>query len=76
MFTDQYIDKEENSKVFDILIKWLVEGIELNSIDAADPELVDPHPIPDIMHMSRRLKMCLQVCYFSLLIHVHILIPF
>jgi hypothetical protein len=33
----------------------------LNAIDAADPELIDPHPIPDIVHMSRKLKMCLQV---------------
>ncbi|KAI6170668.1 Intraflagellar transport protein 52 [Aphelenchoides bicaudatus] len=60
IFTDQYFDKEENAKVFDILIKWLAEGIELNTIDAADPDLLDPHPIPDIMHMSRKLKMCLQ----------------
>jgi hypothetical protein len=66
MFTDQYFDKEENAKVFDILVKWLVEGIELNAIDAADPDLLDPHPIPDVMHMSRKLKMCLQVIFFYL----------
>lgn len=61
MFTDQYFDKEENAKVFDILIKWLADGMELNAIDAADPDLLDPHSIPDIMHMSKKLKMCLQV---------------
>jgi intraflagellar transport protein 52 len=60
LFTDQYFDKEENAKVFDIVLKWLTEGMELNAIDAADPDLVDPHPIPDHLHLSKKLKMCLQ----------------
>uniref|UniRef100_A0A914EKJ8 Uncharacterized protein n=1 Tax=Acrobeloides nanus TaxID=290746 RepID=A0A914EKJ8_9BILA len=60
MFTDQYIDKEENSKIWDVIIKYLSEGIELNPIDAADPDLADMHPIPDHIFMSNQLKMCLQ----------------
>ncbi|KAI6218585.1 Intraflagellar transport protein 52-like protein [Aphelenchoides besseyi] len=60
MFTDQYFDKEENTKVFDIVLKFLSDGLELNQIDASAPELVDPHPIPDHVQMSSKLKMCIQ----------------
>lgn len=42
-------------------MKWLTDGIDLNSIDAADPDLIDPHSIPDVVHMSGKLKACLQV---------------
>uniref|UniRef100_A0A915DDG6 Uncharacterized protein n=1 Tax=Ditylenchus dipsaci TaxID=166011 RepID=A0A915DDG6_9BILA len=60
MFSDDYFEKEQNSKIFDVIIKFLSEGIDLNPIDAADPELADAHPIPDHIQLSNQLKMCLQ----------------
>ena len=40
MFSDQYIDKEENSKIMDVLINYLTsDDIKLNVIDAEDPEV-------------------------------------
>ncbi|XP_036067691.1 intraflagellar transport protein 52 homolog isoform X1 [Oryzias melastigma] len=40
MFSDQYIDKEENSKILDVLLQWLMsDNIHLNQIDAEDPEV-------------------------------------
>jgi len=39
MFSDQYLDKEENSKIMDVVFQWLTTGdIHLNQIDAEDPE--------------------------------------
>ncbi|CAI5451572.1 unnamed protein product [Caenorhabditis angaria] len=59
MFHDAYIDKEENGKIFDVLIEYLMNGFELNSIDAAEPEINDYINIPDHVHMSNQLKVCL-----------------
>ncbi|XP_076804651.1 intraflagellar transport protein 52 homolog [Clavelina lepadiformis] len=61
MFQDQYIDKEENTKVMDVLVKWLTtDDIELNAIDAEDPEISDYNMLPHTEKLSARLKSCLQ----------------
>uniref|UniRef100_A0A673G3N0 Intraflagellar transport protein 52 homolog n=1 Tax=Sinocyclocheilus rhinocerous TaxID=307959 RepID=A0A673G3N0_9TELE len=40
MFSDQYLDKEENSKIMDVVFQWLTtDSIPLNQIDAEDPEV-------------------------------------
>ncbi|XP_069508440.1 intraflagellar transport protein 52 homolog isoform X1 [Ambystoma mexicanum] len=40
MFSDQYLDKEENGKIMDVVFQWLTtDDIHLNQIDAEDPEL-------------------------------------
>ena len=40
MFSDQYIDKEENGKLFDTLIEYLTsDKIVLNPIDANEPDV-------------------------------------
>ncbi len=40
MFSDQYLDKEENSKVQDVMFRLLTtDEISLNPIDADDPEV-------------------------------------
>uniref|UniRef100_A0A8C5MY82 IFT52 GIFT domain-containing protein n=1 Tax=Leptobrachium leishanense TaxID=445787 RepID=A0A8C5MY82_9ANUR len=42
MFSDQYLDKEENAKILDVLMQWLTTNdIRLNQIDAEDPEISD-----------------------------------
>lgn len=41
MFSDPYIDKEENNKILDVLISFLTsDEISLNVIDAEDPEVI------------------------------------
>ncbi|KAL4235510.1 Intraflagellar transport protein 52 [Mactra antiquata] len=61
MFHDQYIDKEENSKILDVLIRFLTtDEIKLNAIDAEDPEISDYNSLPDIAKISANLKTCLQ----------------
>jgi len=61
MFNDQYIDKEENNKLQDILLRWLTtDEITLNSIDAEEPELSDYQQVPDTPLLSDRLRVCLQ----------------
>lgn len=40
MFSDKYIDKEDNEKVRDVLFRFLTSSdIKLNEIDADDPEV-------------------------------------
>ncbi|KAF6728561.1 Intraflagellar transport-like protein 52 [Oryzias melastigma] len=61
MFSDQYIDKEENSKILDVLLQWLMsDNIHLNQIDAEDPEISDYTMLPDTALLSEQLRVCLQ----------------
>ncbi|MEQ2304037.1 Intraflagellar transport protein 52 [Ameca splendens] len=61
MFSDQYIDKEENSKITDVVLQWLMsENIQLNQIDAEDPEIADYTMLPDTGRLSEQLRVCLQ----------------
>lgn len=40
IFSDQYIDKEENGKLQEVIFRWMTsDDITLNSIDADDPEV-------------------------------------
>lgn len=40
IFSDQYLDKEENAKLQEVVFRWLTtDDISLNSIDADDPEV-------------------------------------
>lgn len=61
MFSDQYLDKEENSKIMDVVFQWLMaDNIQLNQIDAEDPEITDYNMLPDTGGLSERLRVCLQ----------------
>ncbi|KAI9138292.1 hypothetical protein BKA69DRAFT_788310 [Paraphysoderma sedebokerense] len=61
MFSDQYIDKEENGKLFDVLVQWLTsDTIQLNAIDGNEPDIADYHYIPDTPKLSEELRACLQ----------------
>ncbi|XP_007936655.2 intraflagellar transport protein 52 homolog [Orycteropus afer afer] len=61
MFSDQYFDKEENSKIMDVVFQWLTTAdIHLNQIDAEDPEISDYMMLPDTATLSERLRVCLQ----------------
>uniref|UniRef100_A0A915ACJ2 Uncharacterized protein n=1 Tax=Parascaris univalens TaxID=6257 RepID=A0A915ACJ2_PARUN len=60
MFSDQYVDKEENAKIWDVIMKYLTEGLTLNQLDSNEPDLTDAHPIPDHIYLSEQIKVCLQ----------------
>ncbi|XP_018589519.1 intraflagellar transport protein 52 homolog [Scleropages formosus] len=61
MFSDQYLEKEENSKIMDVVFQWLTtDNIHLNQIDAEDPEITDYTMLPDTGCLSERLRVCLQ----------------
>ncbi|XP_059836770.1 intraflagellar transport protein 52 homolog isoform X1 [Hypanus sabinus] len=61
MISDQYFDKEENGKIMDVVFQWLTTNeIQLNQIDAEDPEISDYTMLPDTSKLSDRLRVCLQ----------------
>ena len=62
IFSDEWLDKEENMKLQDILIKWLVgdSGIVLHARDAADPVLSEYTHLPDMEALSEKLRSCLE----------------
>ncbi|WKY15538.1 hypothetical protein Q1695_000766 [Nippostrongylus brasiliensis] len=66
MFSDQYIDKEENGKLLEAVLEFLLEGYELNKIDATEPDLSEYVQIPDHVRLSEELKVCLQEADFDM----------
>ncbi|XP_042690474.1 intraflagellar transport protein 52 homolog isoform X1 [Centrocercus urophasianus] len=61
MFSDQYLDKEENGKILDVLLQWLTTSdIRLNQKDMEDPEISDYTLLPNVAALSEQLRVCLQ----------------
>ncbi|KAM6319491.1 intraflagellar transport protein 52 homolog isoform 1-T1 [Podargus strigoides] len=61
MFSDQYLDKEENGKIMDVLFQWLTTSdISLNEMDMEDPEISEYTMLPDTAALSEQLRVCLQ----------------
>ncbi|KAJ3020828.1 Intraflagellar transport protein 52 [Thoreauomyces humboldtii] len=61
MFSDAYIDKEENGKLLDVLVQFCTtDKITLNSIDANEPDISDYHYLPETAQLSTTLRSCLQ----------------
>ena len=62
MFSDQFLEKEDNAKILEVIFDFLTsDKIELNKIDSEDPEITDYHMIPNTPMLSDRLRTCLQV---------------
>jgi intraflagellar transport protein 52 len=61
-FVDEWIDKEENSKLQEIIFRWLLKdkGIKLDHQDAEDPDLNEYVRLPDTQALSDRLRSCMQ----------------
>lgn len=60
MFTDDYFDKEENSKLFDFFVKYLMtEEVQLDKT-VADNGIQDYTYVPEITELSENLKSCLE----------------
>lgn len=61
MFSDPYINKEDNFKIFEFLFKYLTEeSVTLNPIDSEEPEIETYYQVPDIISLSSNLMSCLQ----------------
>jgi len=61
VFSDQYIEKEENGKLFDVIIQFLTsDNMLLNSIDANEPDVSDYHQLPDTAKLAETVRSCLQ----------------
>uniref|UniRef100_A0A8C1LWS8 Intraflagellar transport 52 homolog (Chlamydomonas) n=1 Tax=Cyprinus carpio TaxID=7962 RepID=A0A8C1LWS8_CYPCA len=66
MFSDQYLDKEENSRIMDVVFQWLTaDSIPLNQKTAVYTgfmcsQITDYTMLPDTGSLSERLRVCLQ----------------
>ncbi len=61
VFGDDWIDKEENSKLADIVFAWLLHEAELDMTSTRiDSESAEYHPVPHIESLSHSIKPCLQ----------------
>ncbi|XP_021918359.1 intraflagellar transport protein 52 homolog isoform X2 [Zootermopsis nevadensis] len=61
IFSDKYIDKEDNDIVRDVLFRFLTSSdIKLNQIDADDPEITDYIMVPDTARLAEKPRVCLQ----------------
>jgi len=63
MFDDDWIHKEDNSKICDVLMKWMVPGepVALNAKDAEDEESISKYEhVPDHGALANRMRCCLQ----------------
>ncbi|KAJ3151652.1 Intraflagellar transport protein 52 [Geranomyces michiganensis] len=61
MFSDSYLEKEENAKLLDVLVQFCTsDKIVLNSIDASEPDISDYHYLPSTAALSSTLRSCLQ----------------
>jgi len=60
MLEDSWIEKEENSKLQDVLLDFLLHKLKLNQIDAEDPDIADSHMLPDSAALADRLRVCVE----------------
>jgi intraflagellar transport protein 52 len=59
IWSDDYIDKEGNYQLADILLRWLLSEGDVELDDEAEPDVMEVAPVPDIEAMSEGLKSCL-----------------
>ncbi|RHY27196.1 hypothetical protein DYB32_006971 [Aphanomyces invadans] len=62
LFSDDWLDKDENSRLQDILFRWLLKDkeVQFDPLDAEDPDLSDYNRLPDTQALSERLRSCMQ----------------
>ncbi|GAQ81859.1 hypothetical protein KFL_000930050 [Klebsormidium nitens] len=63
MFSDAWLDKEENGKLADFLFRWLLPegGLELHARDAEEPDVSgEAVSLPDMAALAGRVRACLQ----------------
>jgi len=60
IFSDEYYDKEENSKLFDFLLKFFFTNEVEFEFQKEDHEFAEYQYVPEVAEMSEKLKSCLQ----------------
>ena len=62
MFEDKWYGEEENAKLSEVLLWWLLyhPSVKLNLIDAEEPEISDYLHLPDVESLAERLRVCLE----------------
>jgi len=64
IFGDDWLDKEENSKLSDMVFAWLLGEAEFDMAasygSGADSEIAEYAPVPHIESLSQNIKPCLQ----------------
>lgn len=60
MFTDDYFDKEENAKLFDFFIKFLMTQEVHFDKNITDSMIQDYTYVPEITELAEGLKSCLE----------------
>ena len=59
VFGDEWLEKEENGKLADVLLEYLVGSLPLPSLPTST-SLAEKSRVPDIASLADRLKPCLQ----------------
>ncbi|CAB3378016.1 Hypothetical predicted protein [Cloeon dipterum] len=61
MFSDSYLDKEDNGKFKDVLFTFLcTDSIDISYMDADDIEVSDYYMVPDTARLAENLKVSLN----------------
>lgn len=61
IFGDDWLDKEENSKLSDMLFAWLLNEADFDmTSEGQDAEIAELAPVPNIESLSQTIKPCLQ----------------
>ena len=62
LFSDEYLQKEDNDKVQDAMFKWLLHQSDfgVDAVEAESAELNEYHHLPDTEALAGRLRSCLQ----------------
>mmetsp|Transcript_23525 Transcript_23525/g.39445 ORF Transcript_23525/g.39445 Transcript_23525/m.39445 type:complete len:455 (+) Transcript_23525:325-1689(+) len=62
MFEDNWLGKEENDKLMDFVMRFLLPGsaLKLYELDAEEPDVHDYQHLPDTEALAERLRCCLQ----------------
>jgi intraflagellar transport protein 52 len=62
MFSDAYVEKEDNVKLIEVILRYLSRSpdVRLNGIDAEDPEVNDMNFLPDTGALAETIRSCLQ----------------
>jgi intraflagellar transport protein 52 len=61
VFSDDWLDKEENAKLCDVLFSWMVGDLDVDmTSDRADAQLWEYTRVPNVEALSQNIKPCLQ----------------
>lgn len=61
LLADSYVDKEDNSDVSKFIFSFLLgNDVNLNQIDAEDPDIADYTFVPSLTHLVGKPRVCLQ----------------